>query len=83
MVSPRTNGEMCSLAIPSDWESHNLMSTYIQHSIIYAFRVLTVCTTGRLIEPFQRGETPTFTAHVQAGLGALADDPYGLLVFSG
>ncbi|GFF85848.1 uncharacterized protein C57A10.07 [Aspergillus udagawae] len=38
---------------------------------------------GRLIEPFQRGETPTFTAHVQAGLGALADDPYGLLVFSG
>ncbi|KAH1370780.1 hypothetical protein KXV74_007091 [Aspergillus fumigatus] len=36
-----------------------------------------------LIEPFQRGETPTFTAHVQAGLRALADDPHGLLVFSG
>ncbi|KAF7117351.1 hypothetical protein CNMCM5793_006100 [Aspergillus hiratsukae] len=30
-----------------------------------------------------RGETPTFTAHVQAGLRALADDPNGLLVFSG
>ncbi|RHZ53132.1 hypothetical protein CDV55_102673 [Aspergillus turcosus] len=38
---------------------------------------------GRVIEPFQKGETPTFTAHVQAGLRALADDPNGLLVFSG
>ncbi|PKX88753.1 DUF218 domain protein [Aspergillus novofumigatus IBT 16806] len=36
-----------------------------------------------LIEHFQRGETPTFTAHVQAGLRAVADDPYGLLVLSG
>jgi hypothetical protein len=39
--------------------------------------------SARLIEPFQRGETPTFTAHVQAGLRALAEDPNGLLVFSG
>ncbi|RHZ48883.1 uncharacterized protein CDV56_103618 [Aspergillus thermomutatus] len=38
---------------------------------------------SKLIEPFQTGETPTFTEHVQAGLRALADDPYGLLVFSG
>lgn len=37
----------------------------------------------RLIEPFQKGETPTFTNHVKAGLEALASDPSSLLVFSG
>ncbi|KAH8424350.1 DUF218 domain protein [Aspergillus melleus] len=36
-----------------------------------------------LIEPFQKGETPTFTAHVKAGLQAAAEDPESLLVFSG
>ncbi|KAB8265051.1 hypothetical protein BDV32DRAFT_159623 [Aspergillus pseudonomiae] len=36
-----------------------------------------------LIEPFQKGETSTFTAHVKAGLEALANDPAALLVFSG
>ncbi|OJJ36460.1 hypothetical protein ASPWEDRAFT_25929 [Aspergillus wentii DTO 134E9] len=36
-----------------------------------------------LIESFQRGETPTFTRHIEAGVQALADDPSGLLVFSG
>ncbi|KAE8376772.1 hypothetical protein BDV26DRAFT_305399 [Aspergillus bertholletiae] len=36
-----------------------------------------------LIEPFQTGETPTFTAHVKAGLEALENDPAALLVFSG
>ncbi|PTU21545.1 hypothetical protein P175DRAFT_0476806 [Aspergillus ochraceoroseus IBT 24754] len=36
-----------------------------------------------LIEPFQKGETPTFTNHVKAGLKVLAEDPQGLLVFSG
>ncbi|ODM14783.1 hypothetical protein SI65_09777 [Aspergillus cristatus] len=35
------------------------------------------------IEPFQRGETSTFTEHVKAGLQVLADHPCGLLVFSG
>lgn len=38
---------------------------------------------SRLIEPFQKGETPTFIDHVKAGLKALAEDPNGLLVFSG
>ncbi|KAJ5516214.1 hypothetical protein N7527_007774 [Penicillium freii] len=38
---------------------------------------------SRLIEPFQKGETPTFIDHVKAGLKALAEDPHGLLVFSG
>lgn len=38
---------------------------------------------NRLIEPFQKGETPTFIDHVKAGLKALAKDPHGLLVFSG
>ncbi|BCR98821.1 DUF218 domain protein [Aspergillus luchuensis] len=36
-----------------------------------------------IIEPFQKGETPTFTNHVKAGLQALADDSDALLVFSG
>ncbi|KAL3482205.1 hypothetical protein BJX99DRAFT_83344 [Aspergillus californicus] len=36
-----------------------------------------------LIEPFQRGETPTFTNHVKAGIRMLDGDPAGLLVFSG
>ncbi|KAI9040732.1 DUF218 domain protein [Aspergillus affinis] len=36
-----------------------------------------------LIEPFQKGETPTFTSHVKAGLRAAAEDPESLLVFSG
>ncbi|KAF5856942.1 hypothetical protein ETB97_006485 [Aspergillus alliaceus] len=36
-----------------------------------------------LIEPFQKGETPTFTAHIRAGLEALSNDPSALLVFSG
>ncbi|KAL2814191.1 hypothetical protein BJX63DRAFT_393174 [Aspergillus granulosus] len=36
-----------------------------------------------LIEPFQRGETPTFTEHVKAGLEALRKDEGSLLVFSG
>ncbi|RAH80649.1 hypothetical protein BO86DRAFT_419945 [Aspergillus japonicus CBS 114.51] len=35
------------------------------------------------IEPFQKGETPTFTAHVKAGLHLAAQDPESLLVFSG
>ncbi|KAL2794526.1 hypothetical protein BJX66DRAFT_195899 [Aspergillus keveii] len=36
-----------------------------------------------LIEPFQRGETPTFTEHVKAGLEVLKGDEGGVLVFSG
>ncbi|KAI9371304.1 DUF218 domain protein [Aspergillus egyptiacus] len=36
-----------------------------------------------LIEPFQRGETPTFTEHVKAGIRLLEGDESGLLVFSG
>lgn len=37
----------------------------------------------RLIEPFQRGEAPTFIEHVKAGIRLLAGDESGLLVFSG
>lgn len=37
----------------------------------------------RLIEDFQKGETPTFIEHARAGVGALAEDPEALLVFSG
>ncbi|KAJ5354680.1 hypothetical protein N7541_005724 [Penicillium brevicompactum] len=36
-----------------------------------------------VIEPFQKGETPTFTNHLKAGLKALVDDPHGLLILSG
>lgn len=38
----------------------------------------------RLIEPFQKGETPTFVQHVKAGLTELGEsDGAGVLVFSG
>ncbi|KAJ5621481.1 hypothetical protein N7528_006264 [Penicillium herquei] len=35
------------------------------------------------IEPFQKGETPTFIDHARAGLKILSEDPCALLVFSG
>ena len=37
----------------------------------------------RLIEEFQKGETPTFIKHVRTGLKELAGDPGALLAFSG
>ncbi|PYH95919.1 hypothetical protein BO71DRAFT_194458 [Aspergillus ellipticus CBS 707.79] len=36
-----------------------------------------------IIEPFQKGETPTFTSHAKAGLRALSEDETALVVFSG
>jgi hypothetical protein len=36
-----------------------------------------------LIEPFQKGETPTFINHIKAGLKAMAEDPNGILILSG
>ncbi|PWY86540.1 hypothetical protein BO94DRAFT_566340 [Aspergillus sclerotioniger CBS 115572] len=36
-----------------------------------------------IIEPFQKGETPTFTNHIKAGLQLLVNDPSALLMFSG
>lgn len=36
-----------------------------------------------IIEDWKRGETPTYTEHVKAGLKALAEDEWALLVFSG
>ncbi|KAJ6014760.1 DUF218 domain protein [Penicillium herquei] len=35
------------------------------------------------IEPFQKGETPTFIDHARAGLKRLSEHPSALLVFSG
>ena len=37
----------------------------------------------RLIEPFQKGETPTFLAHIKEGIRLLGEQPGSLLVFSG
>lgn len=42
-----------------------------------------IAKSYRLIEPFQKGETPTFIEHVKAGLDALVQRPDSLLVFSG
>lgn len=36
-----------------------------------------------LIADFQKGETPTFKAHAEAGAEALSQDPDAVLVFSG
>ncbi|OJJ44417.1 hypothetical protein ASPZODRAFT_153854 [Penicilliopsis zonata CBS 506.65] len=36
-----------------------------------------------LIEPFQRGETPTFKQHARAGVELLAQDSSAVLIFSG
>ena len=36
-----------------------------------------------LLAPFQKGETPTFTAHIKTGLSLLSASPESLLVFSG
>ncbi|KAI9881521.1 MAG: hypothetical protein M1830_000084 [Pleopsidium flavum] len=37
----------------------------------------------RLIAPFQKGETPTFIAHIKSGLRILVEQPQSLLIFSG
>ncbi|KAJ4396128.1 hypothetical protein N0V93_000345 [Gnomoniopsis smithogilvyi] len=36
-----------------------------------------------LIEDWKKGESPTYTAHIKAGLQALSEDDRGVLVFSG
>ncbi|KAJ4390428.1 hypothetical protein N0V85_007233, partial [Neurospora sp. IMI 360204] len=36
-----------------------------------------------LIEPYKKGETPTFIAHIKAGLEELAKDDRAVLMFSG
>lgn len=36
-----------------------------------------------LIEPYKKGETPTFIAHIKAGLEELAKDDHAVLIFSG
>ncbi|KAJ5155062.1 uncharacterized protein N7500_010501 [Penicillium coprophilum] len=53
------------------------------HAIYTGHSHLGASENDWLIEPFQKGETPTFIDHVKAGLKALAEDSHGLLVFSG
>lgn len=36
-----------------------------------------------LIEPYKKGETPTFMAHIKAGADVVNSDPRSVLVFSG
>lgn len=55
-----------------------MVSLYLSLQIASSLTVRT-----RLIEGFQRGETPTFIAHIRAGLEILAQDPDALLIFSG
>lgn len=71
MDSLKMNGEHVPSGNPSKKESMSLECA-----------INGICP-HRLIEPFQRGETPTFMNHVKAGLRALSKDPDALLVFSG
>lgn len=36
-----------------------------------------------IIEDWKKGETPTYTAHIKAGLRALSADDRAVLIFSG
>lgn len=36
-----------------------------------------------IIEDWKKGETPTYTAHIKAGLQALSEDECAILMFSG
>lgn len=36
-----------------------------------------------IIEDWKKGETPTYIAHIKAGLQALSEDDRAILVFSG
>lgn len=36
-----------------------------------------------IIEGWKKGETPTYTAHIKAGLKALGEDDRAILIFSG
>lgn len=36
-----------------------------------------------IIEDWKKGESPTYTAHIKAGLKALSEDHRAILVFSG
>lgn len=58
---------------------------HYHHYVLYTQSMYIAClkTYIRAIEPFQQGETPTFTRHVKAGLQAAADDPKSVLLFSG
>ncbi|KAL2048836.1 hypothetical protein ABVK25_010894 [Lepraria finkii] len=38
---------------------------------------------SRAIEPFQKGEIPTFIEHIKAGLTVLEEQPDSMLIFSG
>ena len=46
-------------------------------------QVLTALRIPRIIEPFQKGETPTFIQHIDSGLDILKTDARAMLVFSG
>ena len=36
-----------------------------------------------IMEGWKKGETPTYTAHIKAGLKALGEDDRAMLIFSG
>lgn len=64
------------------------ISLLVRHGCLWCLlaRVKTIhwySSVNRIIEPFQKGETPTFISHAKAGIQVLVKDPKGLLIFSG
>lgn len=52
-----------------------------KHSQCRKWNCLILCS--RALEPFQKGEGPTFAAHIRAGVELFDRDEHSALVFSG
>ncbi|KAL2855346.1 hypothetical protein BJY01DRAFT_204483 [Aspergillus pseudoustus] len=78
-----TNPQLPSLSKPNSNFPLNHLIIVCCHAIYLGGPTKGIHENEWLIEPFQRGETPTFMEHVKTGLEVLAGDERALLVFSG